>query len=149
MCDEGLVNPAKVTQIGMRGHGYTAVDGVESHRLGYRIIYKDEFDRMGVDAVVTELRERIVDTPVYVTFDMDVLDTAIAPGVSNLEPGYPGMTMIEAMRVLLGLRGLNVIGADVVCLMPTKDNPNNITSINALVIMFEQISLIADRLMTK
>ncbi|MBT4890546.1 MAG: agmatinase [Rhodospirillales bacterium] len=146
MGDEGLVNPEKVIQIGMRGHGYTENDGIESHRLGYRVIDKDEFDEMGTDAVVAEIRERIGDTPLYITFDMDVLDTTVAPGVSNLEPGYPGMTMIEAMRVLQGLRGLNVIGADVVCLMPTKDNPNNITSINASIIMFEQISLIADRL---
>jgi len=146
MADEGLVDPAKVTQIGMRGHGMTDVDGIESHELGYRVIYKDEFDQMGVDAVVKEIRERVGDTPLYITFDMDVLDTTEAPGVSNLEPGYPGMRMYEAMRVLQGLRGLNVIGADVVCLMPTKDNPNNITSINAAVIMFEQICLIADRL---
>ena len=61
-------------------------------------------------------------------------------------PGYKGMEMHEAMGVLHGMRGMNVIGGDVVCLMPTKDNPNNITSINGAVIMFEQISLIADYL---
>lgn len=145
MADEGLVDPSKVTQIGMRGHGMTDVDGIESHELGYRVVYKDEFDRIGPEAVAQEIRERVGDTPLYITFDLDVLDTTEAPGVSNLEPGYPGMRMFDAMRALHGLRGLNVIGADVVCLMPTKDNPNNITSINASIIMFEQICLIADR----
>ncbi len=146
MAEEGLVDPRRVTQIGMRGHQMGANDGIESERLGYRVIDKREFDERGVDAVVAEVRERIGGAPAYITFDLDVLDTAVAPGVANLEPGYPGMTMIEAMRVLQGLRGLNIVGADVVCLMPTKDNPNHITSINASVILFEQICLIADRL---
>jgi len=144
MAEEGLVDPQRVTQIGMRGHLMGPNDGIESTRLGYRVIEKREFDQLGVDAVISELRDRIGGAPTYITFDLDVLDTAVAPGVANLEPGYPGMTMIEAMRVLQGLRGLNIVGADVVCLMPTKDNPNHITAINASVILFEQICLIAD-----
>jgi guanidinopropionase len=144
MAEEGLVDPDRVTQIGMRGHEFSPNDGIESRRLGYRVIYKEEFDQLGVDAVVSEVRDRVGGAPTYITFDLDVLDTTVAPGVANLEPGYPGMTMIEAMKVLQGLRGLNIVGADVVCLMPTKDNPNNITSINASVILFEQICLIAD-----
>jgi len=147
MADEGLVDPAKTFQIGMRGHGATSFDGIESERLGYRVIEKSEFDRLGVDAVVAEIRERIGDeTPVYITFDLDSLDTVFAPAVSNVEPGYPGLTMWEAMRVLHGMRGMNVIGGDVVCLMPTMDTPNKITAQNATVIMFEQISLIAERI---
>jgi guanidinopropionase len=144
MADEGLVDPARVTQIGMRGHKESPHEGIESRRLGYRVIEKAEFDEIGVDAVVTEVRKRAGDAPTYITFDMDVLDTTEAPGVANLEAGYPGMRMIEAMKTLQGLRGLNVVGADVVCLMPTKDHANNITSINASVILFEQICLIAD-----
>jgi len=147
MADEGLVDPAKTIQIGMRGHGFSPFDGIESERLGYRVIEKAEFDQLGVDAVVAEIRERIGDeTPVYITFDMDSLDTVFAPAVSNVEPGYPGLTLWEAMRVLHGMRGMNVIGGDVVCLMPTMDTPNKITSQNATVIMFEQISLVAERI---
>jgi guanidinopropionase len=144
MAEEGLVDPKRVTQIGMRGHEFGPNDGIESRRLGYRVIYKEEFDKLGVDAVVSEIRDRVGGAPAYITFDLDVLDTTEAPGVANLEPGYPGMRMIEAMKVLQGLRGLNIVGADVVCLMPTKDHRNNITSINASVILFEQICLIAD-----
>ena len=69
--------------------------------------------------------------------DLDSLDPSVAPGVSNLEPGFSGFTIREATRVLQGLRGLDVIGADVVCLMPTKDNPNQITAQVAMVMMFE------------
>jgi guanidinopropionase len=144
MAEEGLVDPARVTQIGIRGHQTGPNEGIESRRLGYRVIEKGEFDQLGVDAVVSEVRNRVGEAPAYITFDLDVLDTTVAPGVANLEPGYPGMSMIEAMKTLQGLRGLNIVGTDVVCLMPTKDHPNNITSINASVILFEQICLIAD-----
>ena len=66
--------------------------------------------------------------------------------MSNLEPGFTGFTIREATRMLQGLAGLDVIGADVVCLMPTKDNPNQITAQVAMVIMFELLSLIALRI---
>jgi guanidinopropionase len=63
--------------------------------------------------------------------------------VSNLEPGFGGFSIREATRLLQGLAGLDIIGADVVCLMPTKDSPNKITAQVAMVMMFEQICLIA------
>ena len=92
------------------------------------------------------MRARIGDAPVYITFDLDSLDPADAPGVSNLEPGYAGIRAGEAMRMLQGLRGCNVVGGDVVCLMPTKDAPNQITAMNAMVVMFEIVCLMADRM---
>lgn len=144
MKDEGLVDPDCVFQIGIRGHGYDQPDTNQ----GYRVIPYKEFTRLGVDRVIEEIRARIGDRPVYITFDLDVLDPTVAPGVANVEPGE-GMRMGEAMGVLQGMRGMNVIGGDVVCLVPPKDNRNNITSINAGVIMFEQISLIADYLASK
>ena len=98
--------------------------------------------------MIEALRERIGDAPVYITFDLDSLDPADAPGVSNLEPGYPGIRIGEAVRMLQGLRGLNVVGGDVVCLMPTKDSPNQITAMNAMVVMFEMVSLMADFIAT-
>lgn len=145
MNEEGLVDAEKVVQIGMRGHlGSLDMDHY-SEDAGYRVIYKSEFDRMGVEAVIKEIRSRIPDDkPCYVTFDLDSLDPIYAPGVSNIEPGYPGLTMWEAMQCLHGMRGMNVIGGDVVCPMPTKDDPSKITSINASVIMFEIICLVAD-----
>jgi len=143
MCEENLVDPKKVFQIGIRGHKFAQDEGIYSKQAGYRIIEKAEFDTMGVAAVVEEIRNRIGDTPTYITFDLDALDPAVAPGVSNIEAGYPGMTMGQAMGVLQGMWGMNVIGGDVVCIMPSKDAPNKITAINASVILFEQICLIA------
>ena len=75
-----------------------------------------------------------------------MLDTAIAPAVSNPEPGEAGLTMKEAIRVIQGMRGMDIIGADVVELMPSVDSPNSMTTQNATRIAFELICLIADRL---
>ena len=66
--------------------------------------------------------------------------------IANMQPGEEGLRMKEALTVLRGLQGLDIIGADVVCLIPTKDAPNRITAMNATAIMFELICLIADRL---
>jgi guanidinopropionase len=93
------------------------------------------------------IRDRIgKDTPLYITFDLDCLDATVAPAVANLEVGVEGFRIDEVLRLLRCVRGLNVIGGDVVCLMPTKDSPNKQTAHVASTIMFEIISLVADRL---
>jgi len=86
------------------------------------------------------------DGPVYITFDLDCLDPTIAPAVSNLEPGVGGFSVDEANQLLRCVNGKNIIGGDVVCLMPTKDQANNITSMVASTIMFEIMSLVAGSL---
>jgi guanidinopropionase len=68
----------------------------------------------------------------------------VAPGVSNIEAGMTGWTIDEANFLLRSVRGLDIIGGDVVCLMPTKDHANNITAMVAAHVMFEILSLIAD-----
>ncbi|MDP6190380.1 MAG: arginase family protein, partial [Gammaproteobacteria bacterium] len=141
---EGHVDPQKSTQIGIRGHTRTLDWTRTSDDLGYRMINIDEYHSMGAADVIDLVRQRVGDAPVYITFDLDCLDPTVAPAVSNLEPGCNGFTMDQAVELLRGLRGLNIIGADVVCLIPSKDNPNKITSLSAAAIMFEQISLIAD-----
>ncbi|HCH23721.1 MAG TPA: agmatinase [Oceanospirillaceae bacterium] len=141
---EGHVDPHKSTQIGIRGHTRTLDWKRTSDDLGYRMVDIDDYRAMGAQQVIDLVRERVGDAPVYITFDLDCLDPTVAPAVANLEPGCNGFTMDQAVELLRGLRGLNIIGADVVCLIPTKDNPNKITSLSAAAIMFEQISLIAD-----
>jgi len=81
--------------------------------------------------------------PVYITFDLDCLDAAVAPGVANIESAFRGFNIDEARKLIQSLKGKNIIGGDVACLMPTKDNPNQITSMVASSIMFEIISLIS------
>ena len=87
--------------------------------------------------------DRLGDNPIYVTFDLDCLDTTVAPGTANLEPAFVGFNMDEARKLIQSLKGKNIIGGDVACLMPTKDNPNQITSMVAASIMFEIICLIS------
>ena len=94
--------------------------------------------------VVAKIRAVIGDMPAYITFDLDCLDPTIAPGVSNIEPGEKGFDIDEAIALLRAARGLNIVGGDVVCMMPTKDSPNNITALTAASIMFEMISMIAE-----
>lgn len=147
---EEAVDPSHSIQIGMRGHPSSSIHqgkvGSSSEELGYKVVKMSEFEDMGIEKTVELIRARVGDLPVYITFDLDSLDPSVAPGVSNLEPGFSGFTIREATRLLQGLRGLDVIGADVVCLMPTKDNPNQITAQVAMVMMFELLSLIALRL---
>jgi guanidinopropionase len=146
MNEEGLVIPEKVFQIGIRGNPEYLDEDDPSIKAGYRIIEMEEFDEIGVKGVVKELQDKIGNSPVYITFDLDALDPSIAPGTTLPEPGFAGMTMRDVTGILQGMRGMNVVGADVVCLMPTKDNPNKITSWNATTVVFEQVCLIADYL---
>lgn len=143
---EGHVDAHRSTQIGIRPNVGTPGSRHASEELGYRVVGMDEFEEIGWKRTVEIVRERVGDSPVYVTFDLDSLDPCDAPGVSNLEPGYPGLRVGEAVRMLQGLRGLDIVGGDVVCLMPTKDSPNQITAMNAMVVMFEMIALMADRI---
>lgn len=143
---EGHVDASRSVQIGMRGHPDSDNAAAQSEELGYRVITRSELRERGADEVIRLTRERVGGAPVYVSFDLDVLDTTVAPAVSNPAFGEEGLGMDEAARLLEGLRGLNVIGGDVVCLMPTKDDLSRISALNAAVILFEQVCLVADRL---
>jgi guanidinopropionase len=144
---EQAVDPALSVQLGMRGHPSGAIHkggvGGSSRELGYRVVTMQEFEDLGVARTVELIRERVGDAPAYITFDLDCMDPSVAPGVSNIEPGFSGFTIREATRLLQGLKGLDIIGGDVVCLMPTKDSPNQITAQMAMVMMFEITTLIA------
>ena len=98
---------------------------------------------MAFQDVVAKIRAVIGDMPVYITFDLDCLDPTVAPAVSNIEPGVAGFGIDEAIGLVQAVKGLNVIGGDVVCLMPTKDSPNNITAMVAASVAYEILSQIA------
>ena len=141
---DGHVDAHHSVQVGIRGNARTLDWLKPSYEHGYEVITMDRFEEIGVDNSIDIIRERIGDRPLYITFDLDCLDPTVAPGVSNIEAGCRGFMINEVMQLLQSVRGCNVIGGDVVCLIPTKDNPNNITSMVAMAIMFEMISLIAD-----
>ncbi|MDU8945196.1 arginase family protein [Ovoidimarina sediminis] len=144
LADQGQVDPTRSMQIGLRGHARTLDWLQPSYDYGYNVVTMKEFRRRGLEDVVAEAREVLSGRPVYITFDLDCLDPTIAPGVSNLEAGEKGFDIDEAVGLLHSVRGLNIIGGDVVCMMPTKDSPNNITALTAAAVMFEMISMIAE-----
>lgn len=142
---DGHVDPEKSVQIGIRGNPRT-LDWLEpSYALGYEVIRKEDYDDYGQQKCIDIINERTGDEPLYITFDLDCLDPTVAPGVANIEAGTEGFRMSDVIPILQAMRGKNVIGGDVMCPMPTKDSPNQITSLVGMSIMFEMISLLADK----
>jgi guanidinopropionase len=145
LVQQGNVDAYHSVQVGIRGNARTLDWLKPSYEHGYDVITMDRYKKIGAQESIDIIRERIGDRPVYITFDLDCLDPTVAPGVSNIEAGCQGFMMDQVMELLQATRGMNIIGGDVVCLMPTKDSPNQITAMVATAIMFEMISLIADR----
>jgi guanidinopropionase len=140
--EAGLLNPKRTIQIGIRG-GQNFLDGIEFSRShGMRVVFIEEFASLGVDRVVEEARAVVGEGPCYISFDVDGLDPVYAPGTGTPEVG--GMTTLEAQRLLRGLRGLNLIGGDVVEVAPPYDQTGN-TALVGATMMFEILCLIADR----
>ncbi len=143
---QGQIDASHSVQIGMRGNPRTLDWRKPSVELGYEMITMDRYRELGAEKTMQIIRQRIgSEVPLYITFDLDCLDTTVAPGVANLEVGCEGFRVNEVLALIRSVRGMNVIGGDVVCLMPTKDSPNKQTAHTAAVVMFEILSLIADR----
>jgi guanidinopropionase len=140
--EAGLLDPKRTIQIGIRG-GQNFMDGIEFSRdHGMRVVFMDEFAAIGVARVVEEARRVVGDGPTYISFDVDGLDPVYTPGTGTPEIG--GITTLEAQQLLRGLRGLNLIGGDVVEVAPPYDQTGN-TALVGATMMFEILCLIADR----
>ena len=140
--EAGVLDPRRTIQIGIRG-GQNFLDGIEfSRSRGMRVVFIEEFAELGVDRVIEEARAVVGDGPTYISFDVDGLDPVYAPGTGTPEVG--GITTLEAQRLLRGLRGLNLIGGDVVEVAPPYDQSGN-TALVGATMMFEILCLIADR----
>ena len=144
LADQGKVDPTRSMQIGLRGHARTLDWLQPSYDYGYNVVTMAEYRARGAADVIAQTREVLDGRPVYITFDLDCLDPTIAPGVSNIEPGEKGFDIDEAVGLLRAARGMNIVGGDVVCMMPTKDSPNQITALTAAAVMFEMISMVAE-----
>jgi len=118
--DEGLIEHGQLYQIGIRGPRGGSADDVIARSQGHTVISADEAGERGPKRVCAELRERIGQRPVYVTFDVDAIDPAFAPGTGTPVPG--GLTAREALGLVRGLAGLDVIGGDVVEVCPPLDH---------------------------
>lgn len=140
--EEGLIDPHRTVQIGIRGAMGDLRQDDWAHDAGYRIIEIDEFNDIGVDSVIAESQRVVGNGPTYLSFDLDVLDPVYAPAVADPETG--GISINEAIRLIRGLRGINIIGADIVCFTPHLD-ATRITALNASSLLHEIVTIIADR----
>ncbi len=139
--EEGLLDPKRVVQIGIRGALFDAGDLDFARDSGMRIITIEEFHDLGIDAVIAEARRVAGDGPTYVSFDVDGLDPVYAPGTGTPEIG--GFTTHEAQRMIRGLQGLDLIGGDVVEVAPPFD-PSGNTALVGATLMFEILCALAD-----
>ena len=144
LADQGQVDPRHSMQIGLRGHARTLDWLQPSYDYGYNVVTMKEFRKRGLADVVEQIKDVLAGRPIYITFDLDCLDPTIAPAVSNIEAGEKGFDIDEAVGILHAVRGMNIVGGDVVCMMPTKDHRNQITSLTAMSVMFEMICMIAE-----
>ena len=138
--EENLIDPSVSTQIGLRGPLYDKKDYTMSKDAGLLSITGPELHSIGILEALSLVKSRIGDKPAYLTFDIDFIDPAFAPGTGTPEAG--GFTGYDAISFARGLTEINFIGFDMVEVMPPYD-PAHITSLLAANIIYEFISLIA------
>jgi len=139
--EEGLLDPKRTIQIGIRGALYTPEDKDWGLEQGIRVIEIEEYFDLGPDKVAEEARRVVGDGPAYISFDVDGLDPVYAPGTGTPEIG--GFSTHDAQRMLRGLHDLNIIGGDVVEVSPPFDMSGN-TALVGATMMFEILCLIAE-----
>ena len=138
--EEGLLDPNRVVQIGIRGTLIAADMWQFSYTSGMRVISIDEFHDNGWRWAAEEARKVIDGSSAYLSFDIDALDPVYAPGTGTPEPG--GLTTLEAQRLIRALGGLDFVGADLVEVSPPFDK-GGITSMTAAAILFELLCVLA------
>jgi guanidinopropionase len=139
--EEGLLDPKRTVQIGIRGALYNDAEDTWGQQQGIRVIDIDEFHAMGIEAVMAEARRVVGDGATYVSFDVDALDPVYAPGTGTPEIG--GMTTLEAQWAVRKLQGLNLVGGDVVEVSPPFDTSGNTAMVGATM-LFEILCVLAD-----
>src|ERR687894_1825883 len=139
--EEGLLKTERSIQVGMRGSLFDSGDWNDSRELGFELISADEVREQGISETISRIRERIGDSKAYVSFDVDFVDPAFAPGTGTPEVG--GFTSREALGFIRGLSGIDIAGCDIVEVYPQYDSPAQITALLAATVAFEFLSLIA------
>lgn len=139
--EEGLIDPARTIQIGF--HGPVADPDQDTwSRSKYTVITMQDIIDRGIDWVASEVHRVIGTGPTYLSFDLDVLDIAYAPGVAD--PEVNGMTSRELFSLLNKFRGLDIVGADIACFCPPLDNPGQITALTCSELLLQYVTHIAD-----
>ena len=134
--EEGLLDPERVVQIGIRGTQYDSEDLDFAKSVGIRVIKIEEFHARGVSDVMSEAREIVGQGPTYLSYDIDFVDPTFAPGTGTPEVGGPNS--YQALQVIRELNGIDLIGADMVEVSPPFD-PSGGTAFLGVSIMFEII----------
>ena len=135
---DGVLDPERTIQIGIRGAAEYIWE-FSSHS-GMTVIHAQKLEQMSLDEIIDQARTVVSDGPTYVSFDVDALDPAYAPGTGTPEAG--GLTPREAQYILRGLKGINLVGGDVVEVAPAYDPTSN-TAQNGAQMLFEILSLLA------
>lgn len=138
--EEGLIDPERVVQLGLRGSRFGDGDVQWGIDAGFTAITYDDYEEMGRARAIEVIKSTIGDGPVYITYDIDGLDPTEAPGTPAREPG--GLSMRDSQVILRSLNGVNAIGGDVCEVAPSLD-PSGLTQLNAANLLFEITCLVA------
>ena len=139
--EENLLDPKRVIQIGIRGTQYDSEDLDFAKSVGIRVIKIDEFFDRGIQDVMAEAREIVGENETYVSYDIDFIDPAFAPGTGTPEVGGPNS--YEALKVVRELAGVKIVGADMVEVSPPFD-PSSNTAFLGVSVMFELLCQMVD-----
>src|SRR5436190_727566 len=137
--EEKLIEPAASVQAGLRGSLYGAEDLESARAMGFAVLPCDQLRTLGPGSFASLARERARRRPVFLSFDVDVLDPAFAPGTGTPEVG--GLSTAEALAFLRALGGIDLAGADVVEVSPPYDGPGQQTALAAANVAYELLSL--------
>jgi guanidinobutyrase len=137
--EEGLLDPTRVVQIGVRGTGYAADDFDWSREQGFRVVQVEECWGRSLTPLMEEVRAQMGTGPAYLSFDIDGLDPSFAPGTGTPEIG--GLTIWQALEIIRGCRGLTLVGGDLVEVAPAYDTTGN-TSLVAANLLFEMLCVL-------
>ncbi len=121
--EDGCLINDKVFQIGLRGTGYSPDDFNWARDKGWRVIQAEDCWHKSLSPLMEEIRAKIGDVPVYLTYDIDSLDPAYAPGTGTVEVG--GLTSVQGLEIIRGMAGLNIVGGDLVEVSPPYDPSGN------------------------
>jgi len=127
--EDGCLQNDKVFQIGLRGTGYSPDDFDWARGQGWTVVQAEECWGKSLVGLMAQLRDRIGDAPVYISYDIDSLDPAFAPGTGTVEVG--GLTTWQALEIIRGCAGLNIVGGDLVEVSPPYDATGNTALIGA------------------
>ena len=137
--EEALIEPEASVQAGIRGSLYGAGDLDDSRRLGFRLVPSEELRALSAETFARLVFERVRDRPVFLSFDVDFLDPAFAPGTGT--PEIAGFSTAEAVAYLRALRGIRLVGCDVVEVSPPYDGAGQPTALAAANVLWELLAL--------